>query len=101
MINQGIPPGQAVAVGRYPEDVYYGGNPWYLTTFAAAEQLYDAVYTWNRTGEIAITDISLPFFKDIYGSAEVKTYPASSPQFTEMLSAMRDYADGYMKVAVR
>jgi glucoamylase len=27
-INSGIPQGKAVAVGRYPEDVYYGGNPW-------------------------------------------------------------------------
>lgn len=31
----------SVATGRYPEDVFYGGNPWYLTTFAVAEQLYE------------------------------------------------------------
>jgi glucoamylase len=27
-INAGIPKNSGVAVGRYPEDVYYGGNPW-------------------------------------------------------------------------
>lgn len=27
-INEGIPPGQGIAIGRYTEDVYYGGNPW-------------------------------------------------------------------------
>jgi glucoamylase len=27
-INNGIPEGQGVAVGRYAEDVYMGGNPW-------------------------------------------------------------------------
>ena len=27
-INAGIPEGQGVAVGRYAEDVYMGGNPW-------------------------------------------------------------------------
>jgi glucoamylase len=27
-INSGIPEGQGVAVGRYAEDVYMGGNPW-------------------------------------------------------------------------
>lgn len=27
-INSGIPHGSAVAVGRYSEDVYMGGNPW-------------------------------------------------------------------------
>ncbi len=26
-INSGIPSGQALAVGRYPEDTYYNGNP--------------------------------------------------------------------------
>jgi len=28
-INSGIARGVGVAVGRYPEDVYYNGNPWY------------------------------------------------------------------------
>jgi glucoamylase len=27
-INEGIPRNQGVAVGRYPEDKYFGGNPW-------------------------------------------------------------------------
>lgn len=27
-VNRGIPAGVGVAVGRYPEDVYMGGNPW-------------------------------------------------------------------------
>lgn len=28
------------ALGRYPEDQYYGGNPWFLTTAAMAEYYY-------------------------------------------------------------
>ncbi len=28
------------AIGRYPEDSYYGGNPWFLTTLAFAEYYY-------------------------------------------------------------
>ena len=30
-INSGIAEGSAVAIGRYPEDVYQGGNPWYVS----------------------------------------------------------------------
>ncbi|OJD26724.1 hypothetical protein ACJ73_01894 [Blastomyces percursus] len=86
-LNSGIPAGSAVAVGRYPEDVYFGGNPWYLSTFAAAEQLFDALYQWKRLGSISITDISLPFFKDIYGSAVVGTYQSSSATFMSIISA--------------
>lgn len=33
----GIP---GVAIGRYPEDKYFGGNPWVLTTLAFAEYYY-------------------------------------------------------------
>ncbi|CAG8976843.1 hypothetical protein HYALB_00012661 [Hymenoscyphus albidus] len=42
-INNGIPAGQGIAIGRYPEDTYFGGNPWYLNVTAVAEFLYDAV----------------------------------------------------------
>lgn len=30
-INDGIPVNQGIAVGRYPEDVYFGGNPWLVS----------------------------------------------------------------------
>lgn len=29
--------GPGVAIGRYPEDAYFGGNPWFLTTAAMGE----------------------------------------------------------------
>ena len=94
-INSGIPQGQGVAVGRYPEDVYYGGNPWYLCTLAAAEQLYDAVYTWNKLGSITITSTSLAFFQDIYPSATTGTYSSSSSTFSDIISAVTTYADSF------
>lgn len=98
-INAGIPAGTAVAVGRYAEDVYFGGNPWYLNTLAAAEQLYDALFQWNRIGSITITSVSLPFFRDIFPSAAVGTYPSSSATYTSIRNAVRAYADGYMSNA--
>lgn len=97
-INNGIPQGVAVAVGRYPEDVYYNGNPWYLNTLAAAEQLYDALYVWKKQASITITSISLSFFKDIYPSATVGTYASGTSQYTSIINAATTYADGYMGV---
>ena len=97
-INNGVPQGVAVAVGRYPEDSYFGGNPWYLNTLAAAEQLYDALFTWNRQGSITITSVSLSFFRDIYSSAAVGTYASSSATYSSLYSAVKAYADGYMNV---
>lgn len=98
-INSGIAQGAAVAVGRYSEDTYYNGNPWYLATFAAAEQLYDALYQWNAIGSLTITDVSLAFFKDVYSSAAVGTYSKTSTQYTAIVAAVKTYADGYMTKA--
>ncbi len=39
-INSKGPKG--LAMGRYPEDTYYGGHAWFLTTLAQAEVLYKA-----------------------------------------------------------
>jgi glucoamylase len=36
-INRDRPPEHAPAMGRYASDAYFGGNPWYLATLAAAE----------------------------------------------------------------
>jgi glucoamylase len=36
-INRDRSPDHSPAMGRYASDAYYGGNPWYLATLAAAE----------------------------------------------------------------
>ncbi|BDD58087.1 hypothetical protein MAP00_003394 [Monascus purpureus] len=98
-LNSGIAQGQAVAVGRYPEDVYQGGNPWYLCTLAAAEQLYDALYQWDRIGSLSITDVSLGFFQDLYPSAAVGDYASSTETYRDIMAAVKAYANGYMDIA--
>lgn len=97
-INSGIAEGTAVAVGRYPEDSYYNGNPWYLTTLAAAEQLYDAIIVWKAQGSITVTSTSLAFFKDFDSSITAGTYASSSSTYTTLLNAITTYADGYVGV---
>ena len=99
-VNSAIAAGKAVSVGRYPEDSYYNGNPWYLCTLAAAEQLYDAIYTWKRIGSLTITSTSLGFFQDLYSSATTGTYPSSSDTYASILSAVEAYADGYFSIVV-
>lgn len=97
-LNSGIAEGVAVAVGRYPEDSYYNGNPWFLSNLAAAEQLYDAIYQWNKIGSITIDSTSLAFFKDVYSSAATGTYAAGSTAFTSIVNAVKTYADGYVSI---
>ncbi|KAI9927283.1 hypothetical protein MW887_003670 [Aspergillus wentii] len=97
-LNSGIAAGKAVAVGRYPEDSYYNGNPWFLCTLAAAEQLYDAIYQWDQLGSLTITDVSLAFFQDLYSSAKTGTYESDSSAYADIVDAVKQYADGFVGI---
>ncbi|KAF4637229.1 hypothetical protein G7Y89_g842 [Cudoniella acicularis] len=100
-INAGIPEGQGVAVGRYSEDVYQGGNPWYLITTAAAEYLYDAVAQWKARHNLVVDADSLPFFQDLYPSVTIRQYNsgnANSP-FSQIINAVTSYADSFVAIA--
>ncbi|TFK52523.1 glucoamylase [Heliocybe sulcata] len=97
-INSGIASNAAVATGRYPEDTYQGGNPWYLTTFAPAEQLYDALNVWAAQGSLNVTSISLPFFQQFSSSVTAGSYAASSTTYTTLTSAIKSFADGFVAI---
>ncbi|KAF9533066.1 glucoamylase [Crepidotus variabilis] len=97
-INNGIAANAAVATGRYPEDVYFNGNPWYLTTAAVAEQLYDALIVWKQQGSLTITATSLAFFKQFDSSIVAGTYASSTSQFTNLTTAIRNFADGFLAI---
>lgn len=100
-INRGLPLGKAIAVGRYSEDVYYGGNPWYLNTLAVAEQLYDALYTWKQESSMNVTQTSLSFFRDLAPDIGTGTYDADSPTYTTLFSAASAYADDFVNMAAK
>ncbi|KAJ7625223.1 glucoamylase [Mycena polygramma] len=97
-INSGIASNAAVATGRYPEDSYMGGNPWYLATAAVAEQLYDALIVWKAQGSLNVTSVSLAFFQQFSPSVAVGTYASSTSTFTSLVSAVQTFADGFLAI---
>jgi len=98
-INAGINATSSVAVGRYPEDVYYNGNPWYLSTFAVAEQLYDALLTWESVRSLNVTDTSLGFFSQFVPDIDPGTYFSNSSQYSTLTSAIKSFANGFVQIA--
>ncbi|KAF9885466.1 hypothetical protein FE257_012902 [Aspergillus nanangensis] len=97
-VNQGRGAGKAAAVGRYAEDTYQGGNPWYLTTLAAAELLYDALYQWDAQGTLTVNDVSQAFFQDLVGNVTAGDYAKSSAEYKSLTAAVKSYADGFVSV---
>lgn len=74
-------------------------QPWYLSTFAVAEQLYDALLTWESVGSIQVTTTSLSFFQQFNASIDTDTYSSTSPQYTQLTSAIKTFADGFIDIA--
>lgn len=70
----------------------------YLATTAVAEQLYDALYQWDRVGKLDVTDISLAFFKDFDAAVKTGSYSAKNKTYKTLTSAIRTYADGFMSL---
>ncbi|KAG5638680.1 hypothetical protein H0H81_011060 [Sphagnurus paluster] len=97
-INQGVAANGSVATGRYPEDVYYNGNPWYLATFAVAEQLYDALIVWDAQGSLNITSTSLTFFQQFLPSVTTGTYASTTSTYSTLISEISAFADGFVAI---
>ena len=70
----------------------------YLSTLAAAEQLYDALYQWNQIGSLDVTSTSLTFFQDLVPTITTGTYDSSSYTYASVVSAVQAYADGYLSI---
>ncbi|EGX88765.1 glucoamylase I precursor [Cordyceps militaris CM01] len=100
-INKGISEGKGVAIGRYSEDVYYNGNPWYLATMAAAEQLYDALHIWKQQGSITVTRTSQAFFGDFVPNIAPGTYSSDSSTFATVVQAVMSYADEFVAIVAK
>ncbi|KIK68980.1 carbohydrate-binding module family 20 protein [Collybiopsis luxurians FD-317 M1] len=95
-VNSGRASNEAILTGRYPEDVYFDGNPWYITTLAVAEQLYNALLVWQSQGSLDVTSISLPFFQLFDSSISAGTYSSSSSEFSTLTSAVKTFSDGFV-----
>jgi glucoamylase len=71
-INSKRPPDQGPAMGRYAKDAYYGGNPWYLATLAAAEFYFKLAIALQSGAEMAVTDDDARFRERLTGESPTK-----------------------------
>ena len=60
-INQRRPSDHGPAIGRYANDLYYGGNPWYLATLAAAEFYFRLAAALRSDAPLASTSENARF----------------------------------------
>jgi glucoamylase len=101
--DEGTP--MAPGLGRYPEDKYDGyrtdreGNPWFLSTHAAAQYLLLLRGELMRAGQLKITDISREFFEDLVKQdfSHTRKLREGDPTFEAVLQALQDRSDAYIR----
>jgi glucoamylase len=94
-------PGEpGIAIGRYPEDSYFGGNPWALLTAAFAQLDYMAARDFLVQGAIPIDDADLAFFRELALNAGALgagiSVKRGEPLFDEIIAGFKTQGDSYL-----
>ncbi len=71
-INRERPPNRGPAIGRYTNDAYFGGNPWYLATLAAGEFYFKLAIALLSGAKMAATDENARFRERLGGESPAK-----------------------------
>ncbi|MBS1961226.1 MAG: hypothetical protein JST04_03340 [Bdellovibrionales bacterium] len=90
------------ALGRYPEDVFHGGNPWVIATQGAAEYYFKLGEELLGTGKIEITEVNEKFFKRLMnGNPDFRagrSFDKDSKAFKDVISAIEEKGDGFLSI---
>jgi glucoamylase len=112
-INKQLPPNQSPYFGFFLEDELFGGhvrNPLlsraalyhdmlnrpqvqYFASFNVAEQIFDALITWDKIGELEVTGVSLKFFRQFDKGIKKGVYGRHSKKYKQLTAALKDWAE--------
>jgi glucoamylase len=87
-INRERPPERGPAMGRYANDAYYGGNPWYLATLAAAEFYFRLAVALRSGARMPATSENARFRRRLSAAGGAGDSPAA---------AAIERGDGFMR----
>jgi glucoamylase len=65
----------------------------YFASFNVAEQIFDALLTWDLLGWLEVTDVSLKFFYEFDQYIRVGKYKKGSQTYEKLTIALKDWAE--------
>ncbi|KAI0267065.1 Six-hairpin glycosidase-like protein [Gloeopeniophorella convolvens] len=92
-ISQDFPPDRPPYYGFFTEDKFIGGHPQFFASFNAAEQLYDALITWDLLGQLSVTRLDLKFWRQFDKSVKIGTYKKGSGTYKSLTNAVHEWAN--------
>ncbi|KAL7747175.1 hypothetical protein RI367_007535 [Sorochytrium milnesiophthora] len=89
----------APGIGRYPEDRYYGGNPWFLCTLAFAELYYRLLGHARQHNSMTVTTTSLAFYRSLLKDESLETgvYNSTNARWGRILHSLQAEGDQYIR----
>jgi glucoamylase len=69
----------------------------YFASFNVAEQIFDALITWNIIGELEVTSVSLEFFQQFDKNIKVGVYRKGSKVYNELTYALKTWAENTLR----
>ena len=78
-------------MGRYKEDVYYGGNPWVLITVAFFEYIIRLRQLLISQEYVDIDPLNIRFFQLFYKDIELGKHNGKSTQFVNLIQSLLKY----------
>lgn len=87
---------KGTALGRYPEDQYYGGHPWFLLTNGAAEYLLKLRKVIQLRGKIEIDDNSQNFYNNLMSRNFKKGVITNKKTVTSIAKKLKSYAIDFL-----
>ncbi len=89
-INRRRPSDWGPAMGRYANDTYYGGNPWYLATLAAAEFYFKLAFALLSGAKMAATSENERFRRRLIAADGAR-------ESADFAAAAFEYGDTFMR----
>ena len=95
-----------IGIGRYPEDRYFGGNPWVISTNTFGQFYLRLAEAYAAQGFISISDRNLAFFQSLDFPGKENLRPGlkienPNPLFEQILAALRQEGNRYLETLRR
>ena len=68
----------------------------YYASFNVAEQIFDALITWDIIGHLKVTRVSLKFFRQFDKKIKIGTYRKASKTYRDLTTAVKIRAENFL-----
>jgi glucoamylase len=65
----------------------------YFASFNVAEQIFDALITWDIIGKLQVTRVSLKFFRQFDKTIKIGTYSKRTKTYRQLTASLKRWAE--------